>query len=61
VTVLLPVSMKLASTMQPNQSTKMAFERATSHIKVTCPLVDSSCHHGKGVNRSMNLINGMCQ
>jgi len=35
------------STTLPHQSTEMILERASSHIKVTCPLVYSSCRPGK--------------
>ena len=35
------------------------FERAAGHIKVTYPLIDSGCHHGKIVYRSMDLISRM--
>jgi len=37
----------LQSTAWPHPSIAKPLESTTGHIKVTCPLVDSSCRHGK--------------
>ena len=35
------------SSTQPHESAAIQLQRAAGHIKETCPLVDSSCRHGK--------------
>ena len=37
----------LQSSTQPHESAVRPLQRAAGHINGTCPLVNSSCHHGK--------------
>ena len=49
----------LQSTTWPHQSTKMTLERATNHIKVTCPPGLFRLPPRENVNRSTILVNSM--